>query len=299
MLRSFVLAAGLAAAAAPSSAADWVTVSPILEERCIACHSGEFAPLGLQLDSFGGLIAGSENGPVVIPGDPGASPLIHRLLGRAEPRMPLDGPPFLDDDQIAAISAWIGNGAEGPAADTAGAAPAEPADPREDGIIVYSEVARIFGQRCIECHSDNGKYDTPPEGLRLDSYQAILSGGDRLVLIPGNAQASEIIRRVKGLGSPRMPFDGPPWLTDADIDLLRDWIDGGALSDDGAPAPVPAGARIRMRGIMTGPAQIDGADFVIDGSTRIDDRPRVGQGAEVRGLVMPDGRIRAERLRDR
>lgn len=298
MLRSFLLATGLIAGATASLAEDWDTVRQIFDERCIACHSGEFAPLGLHLDTRDGLLNGSENGPVVIPGDPDASPLLHRLRGTAEPQMPLDGPPFLDDGQIAAIASWVATGAGGPSGDDMAEA-ITPADPRADGLIVYSEVARIFGQRCIECHSDNGKYDAPPEGLRLDSYDAILAGGDRVVLIPGNAQASEIVRRVEGFGSPRMPFDGPPWLDDEDILLLREWIAGGAMSDNGTPAPVPVGARIRMRGVMTGPAQIDGADFIIDGSTRIDERPGVGRRAEIRGRVTDSGAIRAERLRER
>lgn len=294
-----MVAGCLTLAVGTASASDWSLVSGIFNERCTFCHSGDFAPLGLNLTGFAGVSAGSENGPVVVPGYPDASPLIHRLRGEAQPRMPLDGPPYLDDDQIAAVAAWIAAGAEGPAAAAAETVEVTPTDPREDGMIVYSEVARIFGQRCIECHSEGRKYDAPPEGLRLDSYQAILAGGDRVVLLPGNAQASEIIRRVEGLASPRMPFDGPPWLAEEDIALLRDWIDGGALSDDGTAAPIPAGGQVRIRGTMTGPSQIDGADFVIDGSTRIDDRPAEGQNAEVRGHIAPDGTIRAERLRSR
>lgn len=286
------------AAAAPGQAQDWAGVSAIFEERCVMCHSGEYAPLGLHLDSHAGVMAGSENGPVVIPGDAATSPLHHRVTGQAEPRMPLDGPPFLDDAQIAGLADWIAAGAPGP--DTAEDPPAEaPTDPRADGRILYGEVARIFGQACIRCHSDNGLMDAPPEGLRLGSYEDILAGGDRIVLIPGNAQASEIVRRIEGLASPRMPFDGPPWLSDEDAALIRDWIDGGALSDDGVPAPMPVGGEVRLRGVMTGPDEIDGAPFLVTGQTRIDDRPSVGQQAEVRARITATGELQADRLRDR
>ena len=286
----------------PSSAfaRDWETIGALFEERCVVCHSGEWAPFGLQLDSYSNVMNGSENGAVIRVDSMEQSALLLRITGQAEPRMPLDGPPFLTDDQIAEVAAWIAAGAPGPALDGPEAlATAEPLDPYADGRVTYDEVKAIFGRHCIECHSDNSRYDQPPEGLRLDQYASILAGGDRLVLIPGNAQASEIIRRVEGLATPRMPFDGPPWLAAQEITLLRDWIDGGALSQDGIVAPVPVGGRVRLRGIATGPTEIDDAEFVITESTRVDDRPRVGQAAEMRGRIDENGRIVAERLRDR
>lgn len=279
-------------------AQDWASVSALFEERCVLCHSGEFAPLGLQLDSYAGLIAGSENGPVVTSGATQDSPLYLRITGRAEPRMPLDGPPFLSDVEIAQISDWIEAGAIGPEMEEAQADDVDP-DPREDGQIVYGEVARIFGQACVRCHSDNGIMDNPPEALRLDSYEAILAGGERIVLIPGDAQASEIVRRIEGLASPRMPFDGPPWLSAEDIALIRDWIEAGALSDDAVMAPMPVGGRVRIRGLMTAPNEIDGAAFIVTGQTRIDDQPSVGAHAEVRARVTENGDLEAERLRKR
>lgn len=303
MQPAFRSAAALAALALPppAHAGTWAEVDAILQERCVFCHSGDAAPLGLVLESHAGLMAGSENGPVVVPGAPEQSALIARLTGTAEPRMPLDGPPFLEPAQIAAVEAWIAAGAPGPSGGGPGAAAATPppADPMADGRVTYDEVAAIFGRHCIECHSENSKMEAPPEGLRLDGYESVLAGGDRLAVLPGNAQASEVIRRVEGLATPRMPFDGPPWLTETEIALLRAWIDGGALSAEGAPAPVPVGARLRIRGVMTGPAEIDGAAFEIKPATRIDDRPGVGSAAELRGRIAPDGRILAERLRDR
>lgn len=115
----------------------------------------------------------------------------------------------------------------------------------------------------------------------------------------GTPQASEIIRRVEGFASPRMPLDGPPRLTREEIDLLRAGIDGGAMDGDRAPAPVPLDGRLRLRGILTAADQIDGARFRIGPDTRVDDRPAIGDGAEIRGRVGPDGTILAERLRGR
>lgn len=285
---------------APVAAETWEAVSALFAERCVLCHSGPDAPLGLSLDLHQGVMAGSENGPVVNPDAPAESPLMLRLTGAAEPRMPLDGPPFLDDGQIATVAAWIAKGAPGPAAaPKETAAPAVAADPRADGRITFGEVERIFKQRCIECHSDNSKLGAPPEGLRLTSLDRILRGGDRIVVVPGNPPASELIRRVEGLADPRMPLDGPPFLDPEEIALLRDWIAGGAQDDDGTAAPVPVGGQVRFRGVLTAPDAIDGARFVITGETRIDDRPGIGQRAELRGRILADGTIEALRLRDR
>jgi uncharacterized membrane protein len=277
---------------------DWAGVSSLLEERCVVCHSGDSAPLGLHLDSYAGLLAGSENGAVVVPGSFETSPIYHRLTGQAEPQMPLDGPPFLETSEIDMVAAWITAGATGPAQE-APAVTATVIDPREDGTITYDEVSQIFGRSCIKCHSDNSRLDAPPEGLRLNSYDAILAGGDRIVVIPGNAQASEIVRRIEGLASPRMPFDGPPWLNDTDIALIRDWIDGGALSADGTTAPMPVGGFVRLRGQMTGPNEIDGAAFTVTEETRLDDQMSIGDSAEIRARVAQDGTLIAERVRDR
>ncbi|GKY89090.1 c-type cytochrome domain-containing protein [Sinisalibacter aestuarii] len=299
MIRAVPLALTAICAALPAPAADWATVTAIFEERCIFCHAGEDAPLGLSLDSHAGVMAGSQNGPVVLPQSPQESPLYGRITGALMPQMPLDGPPFLEATEIAALLGWIEAGAPGPEAGANSVEPAAEADPYADGVITFPEVERIFLQRCIECHSDNSTLGAPPEGLRLSSYAAILAGGERAVLIPGNPQASEIIRRVEGLADPRMPMDGPPWLTPDQIGLLRDWIAGGALSAEGVPAPMPTGAELRYRGTMTGEDEIDGVRFIVTGGTRIDERPGIGQQAELRARVAPDGAIVAERLRAR
>ena len=294
---SYALIFALTAIPHAAAGETWQAVSGLFDQRCVTCHSGDYAPLGLALDSFQALITGSENGPVIDLDAPADSALMQRLTGAAEPRMPLDGPPFLSDSEIATIAAWIEAGAIGPEDDAPDMT--EAADPYADGQITYDEVASVFGRHCVICHSDNGRYDSPPEALRLSSLDTILQGGDRLVVLPGNVQASEIIRRVEGFSDPRMPLDGPPWLSDDEIQLLRDWIDGGARSDDGTPAATPVGASVRMRGILTGHQEIDGAGFVVNGGTRIDDAPRIGGRAEMRGHIGENGAIIADRFRDR
>lgn len=96
------------AASAPSFTAD---VQTIFTNRCIKCHSGQSPPRGLRLDSYEHVIAGGTYRPVVLPGKPEESEIVRRIKGSAISRMPFDGPPFLTDEQIATIEAWIAAGA--------------------------------------------------------------------------------------------------------------------------------------------------------------------------------------------
>jgi hypothetical protein len=85
-------------------------LAPILSARCAGCHSGPRPSMGLRLDTLGGLLKGSRNGPVVHAGDVEGSELIRRLKGYRLPRMPLSGPPFLTDAEIALFEIWIETG---------------------------------------------------------------------------------------------------------------------------------------------------------------------------------------------
>lgn len=285
-----------AAPASAQTAPDFAAVGAVFAERCVMCHSGSDAPLGLHLDTYAAVMKGSVNGPVLIAGDM-ASPLLQRLRGEAQPQMPLDGPPFLSDAEIKLVTDWVQAGLpEGTATFAALPERTRPA-PGED--VLWSDVEPIFLKVCAKCHSDNSKVGGPPEGLRLDTWENALAADERVAVVPGNPEMSEIWRRITGLSDPRMPFDGPPWLPEDDIRLIRDWIAQGARAADGTPAPIPVGARVRLRGIATGEAEIDGARFIIDSTTRVDDSPAIGEKAEMRGEVQPDGSVIATRFRGR
>ena len=295
------IAAGLLAGihvAAGAAAPDYAEVAAILQSRCVMCHSGDAAPLGLRLDSLDGIKAGSRNGPVARADDAPGSELMRRIRGDSQPRMPMTGPPWLSSEETDLIERWIA--ADMPAADpAAGSTAIAPPRPGPGEPVTYAHVAPIFATRCAKCHTDNGLMGPPPEGYRLTSYEATLSAADRVRVVPGAPGASELLRRVRGLSRPRMPFDGPPWLDDADIALIERWIAGGARSTDGTPAPLPVGARLRFEGRLTGQWAVDGQPFRVDGGTRIDKRPRVGDQVELRARIGTDGSIEATRLRRR
>lgn len=93
------------------------------------------------------------------------------------------------------------------------------------------EVRTILAHNCYSCHSE-----TKTKGdLRLDSREAMMKGGkDGVVIIPDHPDKSELIRRIslpKG-DKEAMPTKGKR-LTEREINVLKFWIEKGALWPDG------------------------------------------------------------------
>ncbi len=82
-------------------------VLPILTRVCVKCHGGERTQKSLVLKSYDDLMQGSENGPVVVPGDPSNSLLVQMV---AQGKLPKSGPKLLPR-QIQTIIDWIQAGA--------------------------------------------------------------------------------------------------------------------------------------------------------------------------------------------
>ncbi len=293
---SLVLLLSPATATAATTFAD---VEPIFRKNCVMCHAGQAAPLGLRLDSLAGVLDGSSRGSVVEAGKPQASELLRRVKGISQPRMPMTGPPFLGDEAVATIEAWIDGGLLAGETDAPAPAVATAARPGADGRVDYLDVAPIFAARCTKCHTENGLMGPAPEGFRLTSLAATLDASDRARVVPGNAGASELVRRIRGQALPRMPLDGPPYLAAEEIDLIAAWIDQGAADAAGKKSALPVGARVRLHGTLDPAGGLDGLELVIDRGTRIDKNPRAGAYVQVRGVVREDGSVRVTRLRRR
>jgi len=83
-------------------------ILPIFESRCINCHGGRKTEKGLDLKTYASLMAGSEKGAVLIPGDTQNSRLAQLLL---EGKMPKRGTK-LTSSQVQLVLDWIKSGAE-------------------------------------------------------------------------------------------------------------------------------------------------------------------------------------------
>jgi hypothetical protein len=89
----------------------------------------------------------------------------------------------------------------------------------------WSDVKTIFETRCLKCHAG----ERPANGLRLDSYKNVMAGGKNgPVVVPGKPQQSQLVKSITGASQPRMPKNGPPWLTDAEVSTTEKWIASGA-----------------------------------------------------------------------
>ncbi|MEI6129103.1 MAG: DUF1549 domain-containing protein, partial [Planctomycetota bacterium] len=114
------------------------------------------------------------------------------------------------------------------------AAQAAPVSPSVEAHAVdfMRDIAPIFQSRCLICHGP----DKQRSGYRLDSKQDAFSGGllHAPNVVPGNSALSPLFRFVARLDADHvMPQKGDP-LTNDQIELLRAWIDGGAVWPDDA-----------------------------------------------------------------
>jgi len=84
---------------------------------------------------------------------------------------------------------------------------------------------------CIPCHLGRAS-----AGLDLSSYQAMRRGGinsgARIIVAnePCNSIYLQKIGRTPPFGS-RMPFNGPPYFSSAERQIIHDWIAEGALNN--------------------------------------------------------------------
>lgn len=96
--------------------------------------------------------------------------------------------------------------------------------------------ANVFTPICTKCHSGAGA----PQGLQLDaahSYSLLVGvpsaeEPNLLRVKAGDPDNSYIIRKLEGgpgIVGVQMPADGPPYLPQATINVIRSWITNGAM----------------------------------------------------------------------
>jgi mono/diheme cytochrome c family protein len=114
---SFLLCLVIASTAAAQPVDYAREVKHVLQERCFACHGALKQQGKLRLDSGELIHKGGKSGPIVVGRQSAASLLVQRVSDANEhTRMPPEGQP-LTAAQIAALKAWIDQGAKYPADD--------------------------------------------------------------------------------------------------------------------------------------------------------------------------------------
>ncbi len=115
-------------------------------------------------------------------------------------------------------------------------------EPTADPLVWQHSVQPLLQKHCVECH---GPKETKG-GLRLDSLEAALKGGDEgNTIVPGNAAKSSLVSRMKLPmdSDERMPPDEKAGPSEAEIALVAWWVDRGAddklkVREGITPAPV-------------------------------------------------------------
>ena len=119
----------------------------------------------------------------------------------------------LNSDQIQEMVAFIRGLSQAPATEQAG--------PPSFG----ADVLPILAKECVLCHGVAGGWDA-------SSYEAVMSTGDNApVVISGDAEGSLLAHKLLGTQEQGaiMPPSGA--LSSAQIQVILDWIDAGALDD--------------------------------------------------------------------
>ncbi|OWK47071.1 PSD1 and planctomycete cytochrome C domain-containing protein [Fimbriiglobus ruber] len=87
-------------------------VRPVLAEHCLKCHGEKKQQAGLRLDTAEGMKKGTDEGPVVAPGDPDKSKLVKSVRRQGDFAMPPDKP--MPPEAVAVLSDWVKMGAPFP-----------------------------------------------------------------------------------------------------------------------------------------------------------------------------------------
>jgi len=104
-------------------------------------------------------------------------------------------------------------------------------------VSFTSDIRPLLEQSCWKCHGASVQLSK----LDLRTREGALKGGKRgPSIVPCKADESRLYRLVAGLEKPAMPLDGK--LTAAQIALIKDWIDQGAVWEGAAPSATTAAA---------------------------------------------------------
>ena len=94
----------------------------------------------------------------------------------------------------------------------------------EQATAFSKQVLPLLRTRCVTCHGA----EKQEGGLRLDSLEAAIKGGDQgPAVVPGDAESSLFVKAIT-FADPDLQMPPKQKLSDAEIAVLRHWIQNGA-----------------------------------------------------------------------
>lgn len=111
LLAGLTLPLAFAQSGAPAAVSYSQVIRPLLAKNCQGCHNAQVRQAGFDVSSYAALMKGSDNGPMIVPGDPDRS-ILYKLISHAEqPAMPFKAAK-MPAEAIARIADWIRAGAQ-------------------------------------------------------------------------------------------------------------------------------------------------------------------------------------------
>jgi hypothetical protein len=89
-------------------------VEPILEKKCVFCHSGAVKEGKFDMSQHDVLMKGGKSGRIIIPGKSADSKFVHMIGKTQKPFMPPKSEEPLTPEELALIKLWIDQGAKAP-----------------------------------------------------------------------------------------------------------------------------------------------------------------------------------------
>ena len=249
-------------------------IQPLLEKNCLGCHSTTAKQAGLDLSSRQGLLEGGKDGPAVVPGN-GKGSLLYRVITHSQqPAMPPQEEK-LPAQAAALIGLWIDLGV--PYGSLGSDNDVTPTDESGGELATgsdnhFAQVRSTLETKCLHCHG--GKFRQA--GLDLSGRERILQGSDKHtdVVVPGDPEASLLVKKVRHQHEPGMPYEGQQ-LSDEEIRNLVAWVDAGA--------PYPSELRIASAEELKSP--LPGSDHWAYQAPKRADPPKVENQVWVRNPI--------------
>ncbi len=130
----------------------------------------------------------------------------------------------------------------------------------DDKVTFEDHIKPILREKCLTCHNTNKK----TSDLDLSSYSSLMQGGAAGASIEvGDSGASYLYSLVSHQSEPFMPPEADK-LPDATLDLIKKWIDGGALETSSSKVALPKKKNAAMTVDVAAGARPEGASPMPD-----------------------------------